>query len=42
LKNKLLTCSEGYYAINPDCCDDFYNGSLHVNYPEFSDADPGL
>ena len=33
---------QGFYAIDPDCCDDCYGNNSFADYPEFSDADPGL
>jgi hypothetical protein len=41
-KDEMELYEEGYYAIDPDCCDDCYNGLSHADYPEYSDADNGL
>lgn len=33
----------GFFMIDPDCCDDCFDNLEHApDYPEFSDADPGL
>ena len=32
----------GFFENNPDCCDDCYYDQKFEDYPEFSDADPGL
>lgn len=34
--------NEGYFTIEPDTCDDCSNYESAPDYPEFSDADPGL
>jgi NAD-dependent SIR2 family protein deacetylase len=34
--------NEGFFALEPDTCDDCGNYESAPDYPEFSDADPGL